>query len=511
MASTAASRSGQTVALPIGAKGLGLGLHAVLGLQVADDVGEPHDADNGQLQVVLYLLYRRTGSLAPFLPVQGNQDAGGRGPGGADDFHRFPDGRAGGDDVVDDQNPAGERRTDDDAAFTVVLGLLAVEGIGKVQSVVRCEGRRGCRHQRDPLVGRPEQHVERNGCAGRRCRIAAPEFGQGAAGIEQPGVKKIRADAAGFQGEFAEAQDALFPCKFYQALLVIVHPLTPPAPAGDYHTRCQRPDADPSTAHYRADMRVITLNANGIRAAARKGFFDWLSRQEADVVCVQETKAQEHQLSDPVFRPEGFYSYYVDAEKKGYSGVAIYSRRKPTRVVTRMGLEEFDREGRYVEAQFPGFSVVSLYVPSGSSSEERQAAKFRFMDDFYPLLERLRRRRRDYIICGDWNIAHKEIDLKNWRGNRKNSGFLPEERAWMDDIFGRARYVDAFRAVNSDPDEYTWWSNRGRAWDKNVGWRIDYQVVTPALGSRIKRAAIYRDERFSDHAPLTIDYLLDSA
>ncbi len=258
-------------------------------------------------------------------------------------------------------------------------------------------------------------------------------------------------------------------------------------------------------------MRVITLNANGIRAAARKGFFDWLPRQEADVVCVQETKAQEHQLTDPVFRPEGFHSYYVDAEKKGYSGVAIYSRRKPTRVVTRMGLEEFDREGRYVEAQFPGLSVVSLYVPSGSSSEERQAAKFRFMDDFYPLLEKLRRRRRDYIICGDWNIAHKEIDLKNWRGNRKNSGFLPEERAWMDDIFGRARYVDAFRAVNSDPDEYTWWSNRGRAWDKNVGWRIDYQVVTPALGSRIKSAAIYRDERFSDHAPLTIDYVLDSA
>jgi exodeoxyribonuclease-3 len=258
-------------------------------------------------------------------------------------------------------------------------------------------------------------------------------------------------------------------------------------------------------------MRVITLNANGIRAAARKGFFDWLPGQKADVVCLQETKAQEHQLTDPVFRPPGFHSYYVDAEKKGYSGVAIYSRQKPTRVVTRMGIDEFDREGRYVEAQFPGLSVVSLYVPSGSSSEERQAAKFRFMEQFYPMLGKLRRRRRDYIICGDWNIAHKEIDLKNWRGNQKNSGFLPEERAWMDDVFGPARYVDAFRAVNPDPDEYTWWSNRGRAWEKNVGWRIDYQVVTPALGGAVRRAAIYRDERFSDHAPLTIDYALESA
>ena len=257
-------------------------------------------------------------------------------------------------------------------------------------------------------------------------------------------------------------------------------------------------------------MRVITLNANGIRAAARKGFFDWLEGQDADVVCVQETKAQEHQLDDAVFRPAGYHSFYVDAEKKGYSGVAIYSRRRPTRVVTNLGVDEFDREGRYVEAQFPGVSVVSLYVPSGSSSEERQAAKFRFMDAFFPHLMRLRRRRREYIICGDWNIAHKQIDLKNWRGNQKNSGFLPEERAWMDDVFGRARYVDAFRAVNPNPDEYTWWSNRGQAWAKNVGWRIDYQVVTPALSDRIRAADIYRDARFSDHAPLTIDYALDT-
>jgi exodeoxyribonuclease-3 len=256
-------------------------------------------------------------------------------------------------------------------------------------------------------------------------------------------------------------------------------------------------------------MRIISLNANGIRAAARKGFFDWLPTTGADVVCIQETKAQEHQLGDPVFRPEGYHCYYFDAEKKGYSGVAVYARREPDSVIRGLGFDEFDREGRYIEARFGKLSVASLYLPSGSSSEERQAAKFRFLDQFMPRLKNLRRRRREYVLCGDWNIAHRQIDLKNWRSNQKNSGFLPEERAWMDELFGPRRYVDAFRVVNQEPDQYTWWSNRGRAWDKNVGWRIDYQVLTPGLGDRVRGASIYKDERFSDHAPLTIDYDLD--
>ncbi len=253
-------------------------------------------------------------------------------------------------------------------------------------------------------------------------------------------------------------------------------------------------------------MRIVTLNANGIRSAARKGFFDWMDGQDADVVCVQETKAQLEQLADPVFHPHGYHCYYVDAEKKGYSGVAIYSRRKPERVVAGYGSREFDAEGRYVELQFKGLSVVSLYLPSGSSSEQRQQAKFRFLDEFMPYLRALKRRRRDYILCGDWNIAHRPIDLKNWRANQKNSGFLPEERAWLDRLFDEAGYVDGFREVNAEPEQYTWWSNRGQAWQKNVGWRIDYQILSPRLRGSVNAAAIYKAQRFSDHAPLTVDY-----
>ena len=253
-------------------------------------------------------------------------------------------------------------------------------------------------------------------------------------------------------------------------------------------------------------MRVISVNVNGIRAAARKGFFEWLKRQRADVVCLQETKAQVHQLEDKVFRPAGYHCYYHDAEKKGYSGVALYARRKPTRVITGLGWPDVDAEGRYLEAWFGTLSVVSLYMQSGSSSEQRQAVKFDFMARFMPYLRSLRRKRRQYIICGDWNIAHRQIDLRNWRNNQKNSGFLPEERAWMDELFGPAGFVDAFRVVDQRPDQYTWWSNRGQARDNNVGWRIDYQVITPALRDAVAAASIYKRKRFSDHAPLTIDY-----
>lgn len=253
-------------------------------------------------------------------------------------------------------------------------------------------------------------------------------------------------------------------------------------------------------------FRVITLNANGIRAAARKGFFDWLHTKNADVICIQETKAQEHQLIDECFAPESYHCYYVDAEKKGYSGVAIYTRHKPRKVVRGYGHDEFDREGRYVEVQLGALNVVSVYLPSGSSSELRQEAKFRCLDTFAEHLHKLRRRRSETIICGDWNIAHKKIDLKNWRANQKNSGFTPEERAWMDKVFGEYRWVDAFREVEPGEEQYTWWSNRGRAWAKNVGWRLDYQVVTEGLRDRVLGADIYKDERFSDHAPLIMDY-----
>ena len=253
-------------------------------------------------------------------------------------------------------------------------------------------------------------------------------------------------------------------------------------------------------------FRVISLNANGIRAAARKGFFEWLPKQAADVICIQETKAQVHQLGDEIFSPQGYHCYYEDAEKKGYSGVAIYTRHEPNKVARGYGDPEFDAEGRYLEVHLQGLSIVSLYLPSGSSSDERQQAKFRCLDSFTAHLHKIQRRRSEAVICGDWNIAHREIDLRNWKANQKNSGFTPEERAWMDKVFGEYRYVDAFRVVEPRPDQYTWWSNRGRAWDKNVGWRIDYQVVTPGLSKRVLAADIYKSERFSDHAPLIMDY-----
>jgi exodeoxyribonuclease-3 len=254
-------------------------------------------------------------------------------------------------------------------------------------------------------------------------------------------------------------------------------------------------------------MRTITVNVCGIRSAAAKGLFRWLARQNADFVCLQETKCHVHQLVDHDVELPGYQSFFYDAERKGYAGVAIYTRHKPDKVVRGFGVPEFDREGRYLEAQLGDLSVVSLYLPSGSAGPERQASKFRFLEAFMPYLGRLRRRKgRQYILTGDWNIAHKAIDLKNWKSNQKNSGFLPEERAWMDRLFGPAGYVDAFREVNQGPDQYTWWSNRGQARAKNVGWRIDYQVVSGSLAGKARSASIYRDERFSDHAPLTMDY-----
>ena len=253
-------------------------------------------------------------------------------------------------------------------------------------------------------------------------------------------------------------------------------------------------------------MRVITLNANGIRSAAAKGAFAWLREQDADVVCLQETKAQAPQLVGHDVDLPGYHRFLYDAERPGYSGVALYCRRKPTEVIRGFGVDEFDREGRYLEARFGALSIVSLYLPSGSSGPERQASKFRFLDAFMPHLAKLRRRRSAYILCGDWNIAHKEIDLRNWRSNQKNSGFLPEERVWLDRLFGEAGYLDAFREVNTEPDQYTWWSNRGQAWAKNVGWRIDYQVVSRTLAGAARRVHIHKATRFSDHAPLLIDY-----
>ncbi|MCX7960958.1 MAG: exodeoxyribonuclease III [Burkholderiales bacterium] len=257
-------------------------------------------------------------------------------------------------------------------------------------------------------------------------------------------------------------------------------------------------------------MRVVTLNANGIRSAAKKGLFAWLAAHKADFVCLQEIKAQESDLAADAFAVKGMRAYFHCARKKGYAGVALYCRAEPQAVVRGFGADEFDAEGRYLEARFGDLSVISVYLPSGSAGPHRQASKYRFMEAFLPHLARLRRARREILLCGDWNIAHREIDLTNWRANQKNSGFLPEERAWLTRVFEELGYVDVFRRLNPRPGQYTWWSNRGRAWEKNVGWRIDYQIATPRLAETAWREAIYKRRRFSDHAPLTIDYRWES-
>jgi len=253
-------------------------------------------------------------------------------------------------------------------------------------------------------------------------------------------------------------------------------------------------------------MKIVTANVNGIRAAGRKGFFDWVAKTQAYVVCIQETKAQVDQLTDALYHPDSYHCFYHDAQKKGYSGVALYCQHKPDEVIVGMGNDEFDSEGRYIEAKFGNLSVISLYMPSGSSKEERQQLKYRCMDHMMAKLEEMKASGRDYIVCGDWNIAHKNEDIRNWKGNLKNSGFLPEERAWLDTLFDNMDFVDAFREIEQEEHMYTWWSNRGQARTNNVGWRIDYHILSPSLKGKVQTTEIYREESFSDHAPLIIDY-----
>jgi exodeoxyribonuclease-3 len=256
-------------------------------------------------------------------------------------------------------------------------------------------------------------------------------------------------------------------------------------------------------------MRIISANVNGIRSATAKGFVRWLARQKADVACLQELKAQQADLPAEALRVKGLTGYFHPAEKKGYSGVGVYARIEPDTIVQGLGIRDIDAEGRYLQLDFGNLSVISVYVPSGTTSAERLAIKFSFMERFFPHLNTLRKSGREIVLCGDWNVAHKEIDLKNWKSNQKNSGFLPEERAWLSRIFDELDFVDVFRTIDQRPEQYTWWSNRGQAWAKNVGWRLDYQIATPGIAAKARKVAIYKDERFSDHAPLTIDYNYD--
>ena len=253
-------------------------------------------------------------------------------------------------------------------------------------------------------------------------------------------------------------------------------------------------------------MRIISFNANGIRAAATKGFFDWMAAHNPEVLCLQETKAQAEQLGDAVFAPPGYHRCFRDATtKKGYSGVAIYSRCQPDEVRTALGWSEFDGEGRYIEARFGNLSVVSLYLPSGSSGDERQQFKFRVMDWIAPIFAQWAASGRDYVLCGDWNIVRSRLDIRNWTSNQKNSGCLPEERAWLNGLCEQD-WVDAYRAVHPQGEDYSWWSQRGAARAKNVGWRIDYQLLSTSLRDRLKQCVIHAEPKFSDHAPVVVDY-----
>lgn len=253
-------------------------------------------------------------------------------------------------------------------------------------------------------------------------------------------------------------------------------------------------------------MRIITANVNGVRSAASKGFFKWAMRQRADVICLQETKAQEWQLVDPQFHPKSLHCFYHDANKKGYSGTALFSRIAPTKIIRGLNVDWIDHEGRYLEAQFGNLSVISLYLPSGTTGDIRQNYKYRMMDVLLTHLKQLKASNRSVIVCGDWNIAHTQADIKNWRGNKKNSGFLPEERDWLDELFKQHEYADAFRQLPQKEHEYTWWSQRGQARENNVGWRIDYQIISNDLAPKVAKTRIFRDKIFSDHAPLIIDY-----
>ena len=253
-------------------------------------------------------------------------------------------------------------------------------------------------------------------------------------------------------------------------------------------------------------MRIITCNVNGLRAAVGKGFLEWMRKQKPDVVCLQEIKAQESDLPRALLAPTGLHAFFHPAEKRGYSGVAIYSKLEPGNVTLGLGIAEIDKQGRFLQADYGDLSVISLYMPSGTMGDEAQARKYKFMDAFLPRLEKMRACGREFVICGDWNIAHREIDVKNWKTNQKTTGFLPREREWLTQVLERHGFVDVFRTLDPNPDRFTWWNQFGGARERNVGWRIDYQIATPGIAKLAKKTSICMDPWFSDHAPLTVDY-----
>ncbi len=253
-------------------------------------------------------------------------------------------------------------------------------------------------------------------------------------------------------------------------------------------------------------MKVITINVCGLRASQKKGLFEWLRKSRADFICMQETRALEDQVSDSAFSIKGYERYMNIAEKKGYSGVAIYTHHKPIRIQKSFSKSIFEKEGRFILTEFKGFDLISIYFPSGSSSDKRQQLKYKFMNLFEKYIKDKIKQKREMIICGDYNIAHTKDDIKNWQSNQKNSGFLPKEREWMTNLINKIGLKDAFREKCKKSDVYTWWSNRGNAYNNNVGWRIDYQMVTEKLSKKVISVSVYKKKKYSDHAPLIVNY-----
>jgi len=253
-------------------------------------------------------------------------------------------------------------------------------------------------------------------------------------------------------------------------------------------------------------MKIVSVNVNGIRASAKKGLFDWIQKEQPDFVCMQEVRANLEQLTDDCFYPKGYFYQFQSAQKKGYSGVAIYSKVKPDTVHNQLGFDLSDNEGRFIAFEYPQFYIASMYFPSGSSGDERQNLKYQYLANLEPWLKQLIEQGKPVILTGDFNIAHKNEDIKNWKGNKNNSGFLPEERQWLDWLFDELNYVDLFRTLKQPEHTYTWWSNRGKARENNVGWRIDYQIATPAFSAKLLKASVYKEMWFSDHAPLIMEF-----
>lgn len=251
-------------------------------------------------------------------------------------------------------------------------------------------------------------------------------------------------------------------------------------------------------------MKIITYNVNGIRAAIGKGLLEWINEVHPDVLCIQETKAQAEQIPSLILQEMGYHLYSFSAQKKGYSGVAILCKQKPDNVVSGMNMPQYDNEGRFLRADFGDLSIVSVYHPSGSSGDERQAFKMQWLEDFLQYITELRKKRPYLVLCGDYNICHKAIDIHNPISNANTSGFLPEEREWMD-RFIDSGFIDTFRYFNQEPHQYSWWSFRGQAKNKNLGWRIDYNMATQNLEDKLKRSVILSKVNFSDHCPVLLE------